>query len=462
LLCLAFFMAALQSSSVFTAAPSIARDLGFSAERVQWMFTAYALTFGGLLMLGGQLADLFGSRRMFMAGVALFVLSSLLCGLAWSPGALIGARAVQGASAAVMSPAALSLVVSTFSDSAERNAALGTWSALAGIGATAGLLFGGLVTEGLGWQWVFFLNLPVGVGMLAASPILLREGRRRGHRRALDPVGAVCITAALVLLVYAITQAPQARWTSTQTIGLLVAAAVLMASFGFTEARSAAPLLRLRMLRSRALVGGNLVVLAAGMCIDGMLFTFTLYAQQVLGYSAIQFGLTVAVATVTSIAGSYVAQRTVTKAGFRSVATVGMMLLGVSFLLLSRIPVHGPGRGDLFVGLLLFGLGIGSSFVAGSIASLSDVVEQDSGVAAGLQNTSSNIGTALGVAILSTVASARTAHLTGPHVPPRLIVLTEGYHAAFVAGAVIAVLGSATALTLLSPPPCRSRDRARS
>jgi MFS family permease len=391
LLCMAFFMVVLGSTSVFTAAPSIQRDLGSSVAGVQWVFTAYALSFGGLLLFGGRTADLLGRRRVFMAGVGLFVLSSLLCGFAWSGGVLIGARAVQGAAAAVMSPAALSLVMTTFEEGAERNKALGAWGAIGGIGATAGLLVGGLVTDGLGWQWVFFINVPVGLGMLALSPILLRENRDRRRGRALDPAGALTSTAALVLLVHAMTQAPEAGWAGLQTIGLLIASAALLALF-VVEGRSAAPLLPLHLFRSRTLVGGNLVMVVAG-----------------------------------------------------------MVLLGASCLLLARVSVDGSFLGDLFLGLLVFGLGMGAAFVAGSIASLAGVAEPESGAASGLQTTSFNIGTALGVAILSTVAIARTSDVLAAsgQPAPSPFALTEGYQSAFVAAVGFTILGLVTALVLL-------------
>jgi EmrB/QacA subfamily drug resistance transporter len=456
LLCLAFFMVVLGSTSVFTAAPSIAQDLGFTTAGVQWVFTIYALAFGGILLFGGRLADLFGRRRIFMAGVALFILASLMCGFAWSPGVLIAARAVQGASAAVMSPAALSLVVNAFQNASERNKALGAWSSIGGVGATAGLLVGGLVTGGLGWQWVFFINVPVGVAMLALSPVLLKESADPGRRRSLDPAGTIAITGAMMLLVYAVTQAPQAGWASAQTIWLLIGAVVLVAVFCLIEARITAPLLPLRMFRSRTLVGGNLVMIAAGMAVDGMLFTLTLYTQQVLNYSAIHFGLVMTVMTITSVAGSYLAQRAVTKVGFRPVAAAGMVFLAVSCLLLSNIAVNGTFLGDLFLPLLIFGLGMGASFVAGSIASLSGVAPADSGVAAGLQNTSFNIGTALGVAILSTVAATHTGNLlAGPDKPSTPVALTEGYESGFVAALVIVVLGLVASLTILG-----RRDRS--
>jgi EmrB/QacA subfamily drug resistance transporter len=463
LLCMAFFMVVLGSTIVYTAVPSIARDLGFSVEGAQWVFTAYALTFGGLLLFGGRTADLLGRRRMFVVGVALFVLSSLLCGLSWDGGVLIGARAVQGAAAAIMSPAALSLVMTTFTQPAERNRALGVWSAVGGTGATAGLLVGGLLVDGPGWRWVFFLNVPVGVAMLAAVPALLAESAERTAERRFDPAGAVTATLGLIALVYAVTAAPTAGWASASTIVLLLVAALLLAVFVAVEARSAAPLLPLRIFRSRTLVGGNLVMLVAGMAVDGMLFTLTLYAQNVLGYSAIAFGLAVAVMTLASIGGSWTAQRTVTRIGFRPVAAAGLVLLGVACALLIGVSPGGDFAHDLFLGLFVFGLGMGGAFVAGSISSLADVDEQDAGVASGLQNASFNIGTALGVALLSTVAVARTDALRHGGTAGAGM-LTSGYSWAFAAAVVVCVLGLVAALTLLrggSPAPAEPAAEAQ-
>jgi EmrB/QacA subfamily drug resistance transporter len=446
LLCLTFLVVVLGSTIVFTAAPTMSDALGFADGDVQWVFTASALTSGGLLFFGGRLADLLGRRRMFMTGVAAFTLSSMLCGLAWSETILIGARTVQGAAVAIMNPAALSLVTTIFEPGPERNKALGIWSMLGGIGATAGLLVGGAVTDALGWRWVFFINLPIGLVVLALSPVLLRDSRDRARDRAFDAAGALTITAALVILVYAITQVPDVGWGSAQTIGLLAASAALVALFAVVETRATAPLLPLRVLRSRALIGGNVIMLVAGLAVDGMLFTLTLYAQLVLGYSAVQFGLTLMVMTLASIAGSYGAQHAVTRLGFRPVAAAGMTLIGAGCLLLSHVSANGTFLADLLPGLLLFGVGMGGAFVAGSIASFAGVEEHDAGVASGLQNTSFTVGTALGVAILSTIATARTAHLADSAVHD--VALTAGYRSAFAAAIVAIVVGLVAAMTL--------------
>jgi EmrB/QacA subfamily drug resistance transporter len=457
LLCLTFLVVVLGSTIVFTAAPTMAGALEFAAGDVQWIFTASALTSGGLLFFGGRLADLLGRRRVFMTGVGAFTLSSMLCGLAWSEPVLIGARAVQGAAVAIMSPAALSLVTTIFPPGPERNKALGIWSMLGGIGATAGLLVGGAVTDALGWRWVFFINVPVGVTVLALSPVLLRHSRARDRRRAFDAAGAATITAALVLAVYAITQVPRAGWASAQTLGLLAAAAALTGLFALVETRATAPLLPLRVLRSRALIAGNVIMLVAGLAVDGMLFILTLYAQLVLGYSAVQFGLALMVMTVASIAGSYAAQGAVTRLGFGRVAAAGMTLIGAGCLLLAQVSAQGTFLADLLPGLVVFGLGMGAAFVAGSIASFAGVEERDAGVASGLQSTSFTVGTALGVATLSTIATARTAHVAGSAA--RDVALTAGYRSAFTAAVAVVAVGLAAAMTL-SRAAATARERA--
>jgi EmrB/QacA subfamily drug resistance transporter len=447
----AFFMVILDGTIVYVALPSIDEALGFSAGGLQWVMSAYLLASGGLLLLGGRSADLLGRRRMFMVGVALFAGSSLLCGLAWSAEILVAARVVQGVAAAIMAPTALSLLTTVFDEGPERNKALGIWGGIGGVGATSGLLIGGPITEGLGWEWVFFINVPVGLGVLALCPALLPEGRAPVRRRVYDLAGAVTITAALVLLVYAISEAPDAGWVGWQTLGSIAAALALMATFVRIEARSAAPLVPLRIFRSRTLVGGNLVLLTAGAALDGMLIIVTLYAQEVLGYSTAQFGLGVAVLTVMSVVGAVSGQALVGRIGLRPVALAGMVLVGAACLVLTQVSVEGSYLGDLFLGLLLFGAGLGATFVASQIAGLSGVAEQESGLAAGLVDSSFTIGSALGIALLSTVAIARTENvLAGPDPPASTAAaLTEGYQTAFLVALGIALLGTLLALGLL-------------
>ena len=288
-------MVILDSAIVIVALPSIQTDLGFSEQGLQWVLSAYAVTFAGLLLLGGRAADLLGRRRVFMVGLLFFTAASLLCGLAWSAGALIGARAFQGIGAAIMTPTALSIISTTFPEGSERNKALGVWGMMGGIGATAGWLIGGPLVDGPGWEWIFFINIPLGLAALALSPVLLRESRAALTRRSYDPAGALTITGALVLLVYAVVEAPDVGWGDAQTILLVAGSAVLLAAFALIESRHRAPLVPLRILRSRTLVGANLVMLLFGTVAFGMPFILTLYAQQVLGYSALEFGLGTAV-----------------------------------------------------------------------------------------------------------------------------------------------------------------------
>jgi EmrB/QacA subfamily drug resistance transporter len=453
LLCGAFFMIILDAAIVTVALPSIEADLGFSPQGLQWVVSAYALTFAGLLLLGGRAADLLGRRRVFMGGLAFFTLASLLCGLAWSDDALIGARALQGIGAAVMTPTALSIITTLFAEGAERNKALGIWGALGGIGATTAWLIGGPIVDGLGWEWIFFINIPVGLLALALSPLLLPESRAPVARRSYDPAGALTITGALALLVYAVVEAPDAGWGSAQTLLLLAGSAGLLAAFLLIEARHPAPLLRLGIFRSRTIVGANAVMLVFGTLPYGLGFILTLYAQQVLGYSAIRFGLTSLVFPVMAAVGSILGQGIVLRIGFRPVAAVGMALMGGGALLLTQVSVGGSYFGDIFFGLLVFGPGVGLAFVTASIAALAGVAERESGLASGLSNTSFQIGAALGVALVTTVSVSRTEdYLAANRGAGQLVALTEGFQSAFLAIAILAGIGVVLSLVLLGRP----------
>jgi EmrB/QacA subfamily drug resistance transporter len=453
LLCGAFFMVILDAAIVTVALPSIEEELGFSAQGLQWVVSAYALTFAGLLLLGGRAADLLGRRRVFMVGIVLFTLASLLCGLAWSDTALIGARAFQGIGAAVMTPTALSIITNTFEEGAERNKALGIWGALGGIGATTAWLIGGPIVDGLGWEWIFFINIPVGLAALALSPLLLRESRAPTANRSYDPAGAVTITGALALLVYAIVEAPDTGWGDPQTIGLLAGSAFLLAAFAAIESRQRAPLVPLRIFRSRTIVGANAVMLVFGTLPYGLGFVLTLYAQQVLGYSAVKFGLTSLVFPAMAAVGSIAGQSIVLRIGFRPVAAVGMALMGGGALLLTQVSVGGSYFSDVFFGLLVFGPGVGLAFVTASIAALAGVPERESGLASGLSNTSFQIGAALGVAVVTTVAVTRTQdYLAANADANQLVALTEGFQSAFLAVAILGGIGVALALLLLGRP----------
>jgi EmrB/QacA subfamily drug resistance transporter len=457
----AFFMVILDSTIVYVALPEIQMDLGLAASDVQWVVSAYLLSFGGFLLLGGRSADLLGRRRMFGVGAGLFAASSLACGLAWSGAVLVGSRVVQGVSAAIMAPTALSLLLTTFEDGPERNKALGIWGGIGGVGATAGLLLGGPITEGLGWEWVFFVNVPVGLSVVALSPVLLRESRDRDRPRTFDLAGAVTITASLLFLVSAISGGPQAGWLGPRTIAFLAISAALFGLSLLIEQRSSAPLVPMHVLRSPTLVGGNIVLLAAGMSVDGMLLVLTLYAQEVLGYSTVQFGLMTATMTATSVIGAYGGQAVVTRIGYRLVAATGMVLIGAACLLLTQISVHGSFQDDLLLPLLIFGAGLGSAFVAAQIAALAGVAERESGLAAGLVDTSFSLGGALGLAVVSTVAVARTNEMALQGSPP-LLAMTEGFRAAFAVALAFPSLGLVAALLLLGGRTAADGPQARS
>jgi len=457
LLCGAFFMVLLDGTITIVALPSIGADFRFSEQSLQWVLSAYALTFGGLLLLGGRAADLLGRRRVFMAGVLFFTAASLMCGLAWSPAALLAARVVQGAGAAIMTPTALSIISTTFSEGSERNKALGIWGALGGIGATTAWLIGGPIVDGPGWRWIFLINVPVGLAALTLSPVFLRESRAALSRRSYDPAGALTITGALVLLVYAVVKAPQTGWGDVRTILPLAGSALLLAAFALIESRHHAPLVPLRIFRSRTLAGADAVTVLIGTVAVGMPFALTLYAQQVLGYSALKFGVGSVVLAVGATAGAIAGQAAVLKAGFRSVAMTGMALMGAGSVVLTQVSVRGGYFPDVFFGLLLCGLGIGLAFVTATVAALAGVAEHEAGLASGLSNTALQIGTALGVAIVTTVAISRSRdYLAANKGANPLVVLTEGYQSAFLACAVLAGIGLALALLL----PARPRKAA--
>jgi EmrB/QacA subfamily drug resistance transporter len=445
LLCLTGFMIILDASIVLVAVPSIERELTFSTGGVQWVPSGYALMFGGLLLLGGRISDLLGRRRVFMTGLLLFAGSSLLCGFAWSGDALVLARGVQGAAAAVLAPSALSIVMTTFPSGADRNKALGIWGATSGVGGTAGSLIGGPVTDGLGWQWIFFINVPVCLLVVVLAPMLLMDSRGPG-RRGFDVAGAVTVTAALIVLVYAVIEAPDS--SALRTALLVVLSAALFAAFVLVEQRSAAPLVPLRIFRSRALVGGNLITIAWGLAAFGLNFVYTQYAQLALGASAVRYGLMSAVLAAAAVVGSIIGQHLVTRVGTRSVAFASLLIAGIGTTLMTRLTVDSGYFELAFWGLTIFGAGLGAGTVAGSIASLSDVPGEDSGVASGLQNASFQIGGAIGVAAVSAVATASTSGVTPT-------ALTHGYRIAFASVWFFLALGLAGCSLLLT----RTRSR---
>jgi EmrB/QacA subfamily drug resistance transporter len=451
LLCASFFMVVLDTAIVVVAMPSIETDLGFSTQNLQWVLSAYALTYGGLLLLGGRAADLLGRRRVFLTGLGLFTLASLVCGLSWSPETLIAARAVQGVGAALMTPAALSIITTTFPEGAERNKALGAWTAMGAIGGAAGWLIGGPLTDGPGWEWIFYINIPIGLAGMLLSPILLRDSRADGTSRRFDVAGALTATASLVLLVYAIVTAPEVGWSSAQTIFTFAASLVLMVAFILVESRVRQPLLPLRLLRSRTLSGANVSMVLFSAIATGLPFVLTLYAQQVLGYSAVRFGVTAIVFPLGAVVGAAVGQRLVLRFGFRPVATAGFLLLGTGGFVLSQVSVDGTYFGDIFWGLIVLGPAVGLTFVTTSIAALAGVGERDAGIASGLSNTTFQLGGAIGVAIVTTVAITRTDDVLAAGAAPP-VALTEGFQSAFLAGTVLAAAGLLTALATLGRP----------
>jgi EmrB/QacA subfamily drug resistance transporter len=451
LLCVSFFMVILDAAIVIVALPSIETDLGFATGDLQWVLSAYALTFGGLLLLGGRAADLLGRRRVFMVGLGFFTTASLVCALAWSPAALIAARAIQGVGAAVMTPTALSIVMTTFEEGAERNKALGIWGSLGGIGGTAGWLIGGPLTD-VGWEWIFLMNLPIGAVSLLLAPRLLAESRAGERRRRYDPAGALSVTAALVLLVYTVVEAPDVGWGDPQTIALLAGSALLLATFVGIESRSAAPLLPLRILRSPRLVGANVAMFLFSAVAFAFPFVLTLYGQQVLGYSPVEFGLTSIVFPLAAAVAAITGQSLVLKLGFRPLAATGLVLLALGCLYLAQVSVDGSYFGDVFLGLLVCGAGTGLTFVTCSIAALAGVEEREAGLASGLSNTSFQIGGAVGTAIVSTVVVSRTDEfLAESGAGNGLLALTEGYQAGFLACIAFAVIGLVFVLALLGP-----------
>src|SRR5262249_9257265 len=368
--------------------------------------------------------------------------------------ALLAARVVQGVGAAIMTPTALSIISTTFPEGSERNTALGIWGALGGIGATAAWLIGGPLVDGPGWEWIFFINIPLGLAALALSPVLLRESRATLTRPSYDPAGALTITGALVLLVYAVVEAPDVGWGDVRTIVLFVGSALLIATFALIESRHPAPLVPLRVFRSRVLVGASLVMLLIGTVAYGIPFVLTLYAQRVLGYSAFKFGVGSVVLALGAAVGAIIGRAAVLRAGFGAVAATGIALMGAASLLLTQVSVSGSYFGDIFFGLLVCGPGIGLAFVTATIAALAGVAERESGLASGLSNTALQIGGARGVAILTTVAVASSHdYLAANEGRHPLVALNEGFQSAFLACAVLAGIGLALALLLPGRPP---------
>ena len=445
LVCVAMFMTVLDVSIVNVALPSIKTSLHVSDKTLQWVITAYAITFGGFLLLGGRAADLLGRRRMFMVGIGVFSAASLVCGLANTMGVLIAARAVQGIGAAIISPATLSIITTTFEEGAERNKALGIWGAMAGSGAAAGVLFGGILTKYAGWEWIFFVNVPVGAAVLALTRAVVRESRIPGLH-GFDFPGAATVTSSLALLVYAISKAPDVGWGSGQTIGLIAAAVVLLAAFVAIELRVENPMMPFRIFRIQTVTGANVCGFLLGAVVFANFFLLTLYVQQVLGYSALKAGLTFLATAGTVIPVAGVSQALVTRLGVRPVMTVGLALITAGMLWYAQIPVHGHFAGDLLPGYLLVGIGMAFSFIPMSIAALAGVEAREAGLASGLINTTQQIGGAIGVAVVSTIAFTHMKTLLRSGHDP-FTAQVSGFRIAFW---VLGVVGAAAVLAAFS------------
>ncbi len=447
LLCVVQFMVVLDIAIVNVALPSIKVDLHFSQESLQWVISAYALVYGGFLLLGGRSADLVGRRRVFFAGLILFSLGSLLCGLAWSEASLIAFRAVQGLGAATISPAALSILTTTFAEGRERNIALGAWGAVGGFGAAAGVLLGGVLTDLLSWEWIFLVNVPIGVGALALTPLLLAESRD-ARVRSFDAPGAVLVTSGLMLAVLGITKGQDWAWGSGRTIGVFAAAAVLLAGFLAWESRHPEPLMPLRIFRLRTLAAANVSGFILGTALFAMFLMLTLYMQQVLGYSPLETGVAYLAVAGTSVIWANVAAQVVNRVGVKPALVFGMTLLVVGLVYFTRVSVGGSYWADLFPGFLIIGLGMPFCFIPITIAAVAGTRPEEAGLASGLINTTQQIGGALGIAVLSTVATSATSSDTraGVALPD---ALTHGFQNAFWVGVGVAVAGVIVSLAFV-------------
>ncbi len=441
------FMVILDIAIVNVALPSIKVDLGFSQENLQWVISAYALTFGGFLLLGGRAADLLGRRRVLLGGLVLFAFGSLVAGLAWSEASLIGARALQGLGAAVVSPAALSILMTTFKEGRERNIALGVWGAVAGFGAAAGVLLGGLFTDLLSWEWIFFVNVPVALVSIGLAPLVLAESRGAAAK-GFDAAGAVLVTSGLSLSVLGITKANDWGWASGRTIAVFAAAAALLLGFVAVELRVRHPLMSFSIFRLKTVTGANVAGFILGTALFSMFLMLTLYMQQVLGYSALKTGVAYLAVAGTSILWAAVASQLVTSIGVKPVLVTGMALLAVGLFLFTQVSVEGSYVTDLLPGFLVVGVGMPFAYVAINIAALAGVEAEQAGLASGLINTSQQIGGALGIAILSSVAVAHTsdAAASGDALPNALVT---GFQAAFWVGAAVAAVGTVVSFALI-------------
>jgi EmrB/QacA subfamily drug resistance transporter len=445
LICLAQFMVVLDGTIVNVALPSIQKDLGLSEANLQWIVNAYALVFGGFLLLGGRAGDLLGRKRLFLIGLVIFTSASLLNGLATSSGMLIGFRALQGLGAALISPAALSIISTSFAEGAERAKALAVWAAIAIGGSAVGLILGGFLTQYFSWPWIFFVNVPVGIVGFVLSLRLIPESRDEHAHRSFDLAGAVSITAGLMTLVYAIVSAQQHGWTSVRTLATFAVAALLHAAFVVIERRTPAPLVRLSIFRTRSLTTANVVMFLVGAGMFAMFFFNTLYIQRVLGYGPLEAGLAFLPFTAGIMVSAGLASRFAPRIGVRPVAAVGMVVSALGMLLLTRLPVDGSYLTDVLPALILTALGMGAVFMPLTLIATTGLEDEDQGLASGLFNTSQQIGGALGLAVLSTIAASRTTALGGK-TPEALV---GGFHAAFAGGALLVLTALVVMLTTL-------------
>jgi EmrB/QacA subfamily drug resistance transporter len=459
LLALTQFVIVLDASIVNVALPSIGRALDFNQDDLSWVVNAYTLTFGGFLLLGGRLADLLGRRRVFIAGLILFSLASLAGGLAQSDVWLIAARAVQGLGAAIISPAALSLVTTMFAEGAERNRALGVWGAVAGSGGAAGVLLGGILTQYAGWEWVLFVNVPIGLAAAFVSPRLLPESRDEGPR-VFDVAGATTVTAGLALFVYALVDANNAGWGSTQTIGLIAISVALLGAFIVIERRTSNPLMPFSIFRLRTLRGADVVGLLIGMSLFGVFFFLSLYMQQVLGYDALKTGFAYLPLALNIIVSAGVASQLVTRIGFKPTLIAGMLLVGGGLIWFAQVSPTGGYVSDVLFPSIILAWGLGLAFVPVTVAAVTGTRPDEAGLASGLINTAQQVGGALGLAILAAVANGRTSDVIASGVRNPAVALTEGFQDAFLVGAGFALLGAVLAAVMISSRDSREHAEA--
>ncbi|HEY5428251.1 MAG TPA: MFS transporter [Solirubrobacteraceae bacterium] len=463
LLAMTQFVIVIDASIVNVALPSIGAHLHFSRDDLTWVVNSYTLTFGGFLLLGGRMADLLGRRRMFMLGLVVFSLASLGGGLAQSESWLIAARVIQGLGAAIVSPAALSIITTTFADGAERNRALGIWGAVAGAGGAAGVLLGGILTSGLSWRWVLFVNVPIGLIAAALAPRTLIESRRENAGSSFDIPGAVTVTAGLALLVYAVVDAVNVGWGSTRTIACLAVAVLLLVAFVVIELRENDPLMPFSIFRLRTLRGANIVGLLIGMSLFSMFFFISLYLQDVMGYTPIKTGIAYLPLAVGIIISAGIASQLVTRLGFKIPLIIGMILIAAGLFWFAQVPApYGSYLSDILGPSLLAAVGLGFAFVPVTIAAVTGTAPHEAGLASGLINTTQQIGGALGLAILATVANSRTQDILNAGVHNTAIALTKGFDRAFLIGGGFAVVGAILTMLLISSNDSREHAHAAS